>query len=42
MIAVEDLNAARNILSAGHAVLSVEGGRRKGRPVKQKTCVGVS
>ena len=35
-----DVNAARNILSAGHAVLSVEGGRGKGRPMKQKTCDG--
>ena len=33
-----DINAARNILAAGHAVLSVEGGRSKGRPLKQKTC----
>ena len=33
-----DINAARNILSAGHAALSVEGGRSKGRPMKQKTC----
>ncbi|WP_201575869.1 RNA-guided endonuclease TnpB family protein [Psychrobacter sp. H8-1] len=33
-----DVNAARNILAAGHAVLSVEGGCGKGRPVKQKTC----
>ena len=33
-----DINAARNILSAGHAVLSVEGGCGKGRPMKQKTC----
>ena len=37
-IANADINAARNILSAGHAVLSVEGGRGKGRPLKQKTC----
>ena len=35
-----DVNAARNILSAGHAVLSVEGGCSKGRPMKQKTCDG--
>ena len=33
-----DINAARNILSAGHAALSVEGGCGKGRPMKQKTC----
>ena len=33
-----DVNAARNILAAGHAVLSAEGGRSKGRPLKQKTC----
>ena len=33
-----DVNAARNILAAGHAVLSAEGGRGKGRPLKQKTC----
>ncbi|MCD1278393.1 transposase [Psychrobacter sp. CCUG 69069] len=32
-----DINAARNILSAGHAVLSAEGGCNKGRPMKQKT-----
>ena len=32
-----DINGARNILAAGHAVLSVEGGRSKGRPMKQKT-----
>ena len=31
-----DINAARNILSAGHAVLSVEGGCSKNRPLKQK------
>ena len=37
-----DVNAAKNILSAGHAVLSVEGGCSKGRPVKQKTCGGRS
>ena len=36
-IANADVNAARNILAAGHAVLSVEGGRSKGRPMKQKT-----
>ena len=35
-----DVNAARNILAAGHAVLSVEGGCSKGRPLKQKTCDG--
>jgi putative transposase len=35
-----DINAARNILSAGHAVLSAEGGCSKGRPMKQKTCDG--
>jgi len=33
-----DVNAAKNILAAGHAVLSVEGGCGKGRPMKQKTC----
>ncbi|MGP5417175.1 RNA-guided endonuclease InsQ/TnpB family protein, partial [Psychrobacter faecalis] len=33
-----DVNAAKNILSAGHAVLSAEGGCGKGRPLKQKTC----
>ncbi|MEJ6552485.1 zinc ribbon domain-containing protein [Psychrobacter pacificensis] len=33
-----DVNAARNILAAGHAVLSAEGGCVKGRPLKQKTC----
>ncbi len=33
-----DINAARNILSAGHAVLSAEGGCSKSRPVKQKAC----
>ena len=32
-----DINAAKNILSAGHAVLSAEGGCSKGRPLKQKT-----
>ena len=32
-----DFNAARNILAAGHAVLSAEGGCGKGRPMKQKT-----
>lgn len=32
-----DFNAARNILAAGHAVLSVEGGCSKGRPSTQKT-----
>ena len=35
-----DINAAKNILSAGHAVLSVEGRCSKGRPLKQKTCDG--
>ena len=30
--------SARLLLAAGHAVLSVEGGRSKGRPMKQKTC----
>ena len=35
-----DVNAAKNILAAGHAVLSAEGGRGKGRPLKQKTCDG--
>ncbi|WP_296243911.1 MULTISPECIES: RNA-guided endonuclease InsQ/TnpB family protein [unclassified Psychrobacter] len=39
-IASADVNAARNILAAGHAVLSAEGGRGKGRPLKQKTCDG--
>lgn len=37
-IANADVNAARNILAAGHAVLSVEGRCSKGRPLKQKTC----
>lgn len=37
-IANADVNAARNILAAGHAVLSAEGGCGKGRPLKQKTC----
>ena len=37
-IANADVNAARNILTVGHAVLSVEGGRGKGRPMKQKAC----
>ena len=37
-IANADFNAARNILAAGHAALSVEGGGSKGRPMKQKTC----
>ncbi|MGP5224013.1 RNA-guided endonuclease InsQ/TnpB family protein [Psychrobacter aquimaris] len=37
-IANADFNAARNILAAGHAVLSAEGGCGKGRPLKQKTC----
>lgn len=41
-IANADFNAARNILAAGHAVLSVEGGCSKGRPLKQKTCDGHS
>ena len=31
-----DINASHNILSAGHAILSVEGGCGKGRPAKQK------
>lgn len=35
-----DINAVKNILSAGHAVLSVEGGCSKSRPMKQKTCDG--
>ena len=35
-----DVNAAKNILAAGHAVLSVEGRCSKGRPLKQKTCDG--
>ena len=39
-VANADVNAARNILAAGDAVLSVEGGRSKGRPMKQKTCDG--
>ena len=39
-IANADVNAARNILAAGHAVLSVEGRCSKGRPLKQKTCDG--
>ena len=37
-VANADFNAACNILAAGHAVLSVEGGRSKGRPLKQKAC----
>ncbi|SNT69909.1 RNA-guided endonuclease InsQ/TnpB family protein [Psychrobacter sp. LV10R520-6] len=37
-VANADFNAARNVLAAGHAVLSVEGGCSKGRPLKQKTC----
>ena len=37
-IANADFNAARNILAAGHAALSVEGGCSKGCPMKQKTC----
>jgi len=36
-VANADLNASRNILAVGHTVLSVEGGRSKGRPKKQKT-----
>ena len=36
-VANADFNAARNILSAGHAVLSAEGGCGKGRPTIQKT-----
>ncbi|SLJ83910.1 RNA-guided endonuclease InsQ/TnpB family protein [Psychrobacter sp. DAB_AL43B] len=32
-----DFNAARNILAAGHAVLSAEGGRSKSYPLMQKT-----
>ena len=36
-VANADFNAARNILAAGHAVLSAEGGCGKGRPMKQKT-----
>src|SRR5690606_20893383 len=36
-VANADVNAARNILAAGHAVLSAEGGCGKGRPMKQKT-----
>ncbi|MGE6571727.1 RNA-guided endonuclease InsQ/TnpB family protein, partial [Psychrobacter namhaensis] len=36
-VANADINAARNILAAGHAVLSAEGGCSKGRPLKQKT-----
>ncbi|MCD1278604.1 transposase [Psychrobacter sp. CCUG 69069] len=35
-----DINAAKNILSAGHAVLSAEGGCSQGHPMKQKTCDG--
>ena len=37
-VANADFNTARHILAAGHAVLSVEGGCSKGRPMKQKTC----
>ena len=37
-VANADFNAARNILAAGHAVLSAEGGCGKGCPMKQKTC----
>lgn len=36
-VANADFNAARNILSAGHAVLSVEGGCSQGHPAIQKT-----
>ncbi len=36
-VANADFNAARNILAAGHAVLSAEGGCTKGHPMKQKT-----
>ncbi|WP_413520828.1 RNA-guided endonuclease InsQ/TnpB family protein [Psychrobacter glacincola] len=36
-VANADFNAARNILAAGHAVLSVEGGCSKDRPLTQKT-----
>jgi len=39
-VANADFNAARNILAAGHAVLSAEGGCSKGRPLKQKTSDG--
>ncbi|MBO6224389.1 MAG: transposase [Psychrobacter sp.] len=37
-VANADFNAACNILAAGHAVLSAEGGCGKGRPMKQKAC----
>ena len=37
-VANADFNAASNILAAGHAVLSVEGGCGKGRLLKQKAC----
>ena len=37
-VANADFNAARNILAAGHAVLSAEGGCSKSLPMKQKTC----
>ncbi len=37
-VANAGFNAASNILAAGHAVLSVEGGCGKGRLLKQKTC----
>ncbi|MBA2058347.1 IS200/IS605 family element transposase accessory protein TnpB [Psychrobacter cryohalolentis] len=37
-VANADFNAACNILSAGHAVLSAEGGCGKGRPMIQKNC----
>jgi len=37
-VANADFNAARNILAAGHAVLSAEGRCSKGRLLKQKTC----
>ena len=36
-VANADFNAARNILAAGHVVLSVESGCGKGRSKKQKT-----
>ncbi|SNT69277.1 RNA-guided endonuclease InsQ/TnpB family protein [Psychrobacter sp. LV10R520-6] len=36
-VANADFNAARNILAAGHAVLSVEGRCSKSRPLTQKT-----
>ncbi|MFZ2843927.1 RNA-guided endonuclease InsQ/TnpB family protein [Psychrobacter sp.] len=37
-VANADFNAASNILAAGYAVLSVEGGCGKGRLLKQKAC----